>query len=137
MSYGGRNYIKGNEEFRVLIVTDGQRNVREKVWDETEAEHKARVRKWRRENPGQGTYSMPGYGWRKYHFEDRGIQPYRDERVLGPYATEQAARNQGGIRKPEVTKVQTGTDRRTGTPWTKTTTIQRGEVTWTDLPAPE
>ncbi|WBQ03810.1 hypothetical protein [Kribbella sp. CA-293567] len=103
----------------------------ETVYDETEEEYAARKEAWRKANPGRPAYEMKPW-YRTQHQEDRGLQPYADERTYGPYATIGPARAAAGTGRGQSRKVEEGT-RHDGGVFRRIHTVQVGHVTWTDL----
>lgn len=129
---GGRNYINADVEYRGKVTETGTRMTREMVYDETAEECEARLQAWQAANPGKERWYMPhGTGYRKCHWEDRGLEPYESIAVRGPYATIAPARRAAGTRRGNSAAVETGT-RRDGGTFTRVRVVQVGTVEWKD-----
>lgn len=129
---GGRQYINADVEYRGVVLETGERMTRELVYDETSEECAARLAAWQANNPGKGRWLMPD-GYRKCHWEDRGLEPYEDLTVRGPYATIGPARRAAGTGRANSSAVETGT-RRDGGTFTRVRKVQIGTVKWEDAP---
>lgn len=128
MSYGqGRGYIKGNTEYRAVVVTTGQRmqyDFSEKVFTETEEEYQARKLTER--------YA----GERFYGFKELGLEPYVDTEVVGPYGTPGPAYRALGVRgvgRKQGFRKERFDRNHEGVKYVSIGEVQVGEVTWTKI----
>lgn len=127
MSYRSRNYAASGDQFRGYVREVGERRTEEIVYDETEEEFAARRDAWTADNPGISIWHMRDRR-RKYHYEDRGLQPYEEVRTFGPYATIGPAKAAAGTGRA-VRKV-TEHKRADGGHYTRTAEVHVGTVEW-------